>query len=127
MLEGIDSLDLLMELVALEILQRFNRKLLVRVSLIDSVIPCFWIGSGVQVREFLDHGLFDLGSPSTEACLLVPMATGMTLTFCLLTLKKHRGPQAKYVIWPRIDQKSCLKCIAAAGMSYFKLFTIFKK
>ncbi|VUZ41744.1 unnamed protein product [Hymenolepis diminuta] len=56
------------------------------------------------------------GSPSTQACLLVPMATGMTLTFCLLTLKKHRGPQAKYVIWPRIDQKSCLKCISAAGL-----------
>nr|CDS28762.1 o phosphoseryl tRNA(Sec) selenium [Hymenolepis microstoma] len=56
------------------------------------------------------------GAPSTEACLLVPMATGMTLTFCLLTLKKHRGPQAKYVIWPRIDQKSCLKCISAAGL-----------
>ncbi|VDM32539.1 unnamed protein product [Hydatigera taeniaeformis] len=56
------------------------------------------------------------GAPSTEACLLVPMATGMTLTLCLLTLKRRRGPQAKYVIWPRIDQKSCLKCIVAAGL-----------
>ena len=55
------------------------------------------------------------GTPSTAACILVPMATGMTLTFCLLTLKRRRGPQAKYVIWPRIDQKSCLKCITAAG------------
>ncbi|CUT99692.1 o phosphoseryl tRNA(Sec) selenium [Echinococcus multilocularis] len=43
------------------------------------------------------------------------MATGMTLTLCLLTLKRRRGPQAKYVIWPRIDQKSCLKCITAAA------------
>ncbi|KAL5967637.1 O-phosphoseryl-tRNA Sec selenium transferase [Taenia solium] len=57
------------------------------------------------------------GAPSTGACLLVPMATGMTLTFCLLTLKRRRGPQAKYVIWPRIDQKSCLKCIVAAGLT----------
>ncbi|KAL5102977.1 O-phosphoseryl-tRNA Sec selenium transferase [Taenia crassiceps] len=56
------------------------------------------------------------GAPSTEACLLVPMATGMTLTLCLLNLKRRRGPQAKYVIWPRIDQKSCLKCIVAAGL-----------
>ncbi|KAM7534272.1 hypothetical protein Aperf_G00000114308 [Anoplocephala perfoliata] len=56
------------------------------------------------------------GAPSTEACLLVPMATGMTLSFCLLLLKRHRGPQAKYVIWPRIDQKSCLKCIVTAGL-----------
>ncbi|VDD77619.1 unnamed protein product [Mesocestoides corti] len=57
-----------------------------------------------------------VGAPSTASCLLVPMATGMTLTFCLLTLKRRRGPQAKYVVWPRIDQKSCLKCIATAGL-----------
>ncbi|EUB58307.1 tRNA guanosine-2'-O-methyltransferase TRM11 [Echinococcus granulosus] len=61
------------------------------------------------------------GAPSTEACLLVPMATGMTLTLCLLTLKRRRGPQAKYVIWPRIDQKSCLKCITAADQDNAKL------
>jgi O-phospho-L-seryl-tRNASec:L-selenocysteinyl-tRNA synthase len=32
----------------------------------------------------------------------------------LLTLKKDR-PDAKYVIWPRIDQKTCLKAIATSG------------
>nr|VZI31116.1 unnamed protein product [Spirometra erinaceieuropaei] len=56
------------------------------------------------------------GAPSTSACFLVPMATGMSLTFCLLALKRRRGPDAKYVIWPRIDQKSCIKCMVTAGL-----------
>lgn len=33
----------------------------------------------------------------------------------LETLKRRRGPRARYVIWSWIDQKSCLKCIVAAG------------
>uniref|UniRef100_A0A5K3FTF6 O-phosphoseryl-tRNA(Sec) selenium transferase n=1 Tax=Mesocestoides corti TaxID=53468 RepID=A0A5K3FTF6_MESCO len=68
------------------------------------------------VNSLLLDWLRRSGAPSTASCLLVPMATGMTLTFCLLTLKRRRGPQAKYVVWPRIDQKSCLKCIATAGL-----------
>ena len=39
----------------------------------------------------------------------------MSLTLCLLSLKQ-KNPEAKYVIWPRIDQKSCFKCILAAGL-----------
>lgn len=42
------------------------------------------------------------------------MATGMSLTLCLLALR-HKRKSAKYVIWPRIDQKSCFKCIGTAG------------
>nr|CDS23674.1 o phosphoseryl tRNASec selenium [Echinococcus granulosus] len=79
------------------------------------------VGAAIMMAHaqmwFHSHLIRNCGSaPSTEACLLVPMATGMTLTLCLLTLKRRRGPQAKYVIWPRIDQKSCLKCITAAGL-----------
>lgn len=42
------------------------------------------------------------------------MATGMSLTLVLLTMKKEK-PNAEYVIWPRIDQKSCFKCIITSG------------
>uniref|UniRef100_A0A0V0J2I3 O-phosphoseryl-tRNA(Sec) selenium transferase n=2 Tax=Schistocephalus solidus TaxID=70667 RepID=A0A0V0J2I3_SCHSO len=56
------------------------------------------------------------GAPSTSACFLVPMATGMALMLCLLALKRRRGPEAKYVIWPRIDQKSCIKCMVTTGL-----------
>lgn len=43
------------------------------------------------------------------------MATGMALVLCMLTLKQRR-PDAKYVLWPRIDQKSCFKSVATAGL-----------
>jgi len=55
------------------------------------------------------------GVGSVKDCFLVPMATGMSLTLCMLTIKKNR-PDAKYVIWSRIDQKSCFKSILTAGL-----------
>lgn len=58
---------------------------------------------------------FKLGASSAVACFIVPMATGMSLTLCLSALRPKR-PKAKYVLWPRIDQKSCFKCIFTAGI-----------
>ena len=43
------------------------------------------------------------------------MATGMSLTLCMLTFRLSK-PLAKYVLMPRIDQKSCIKSIILAGM-----------
>ncbi|KAM6949622.1 O-phosphoseryl-tRNA(Sec) selenium transferase [Aplochiton taeniatus] len=54
------------------------------------------------------------GLQSVVSCFVVPMATGMTLTLCFLTLR-HRRPKARYIIWPRIDQKSCFKSMITAG------------
>ena len=54
------------------------------------------------------------GVQSAKAAFVVPMATGMTLTLCMLTIR-HSRPKSKYVIWPRIDQKSCFKSIHTAG------------
>uniref|UniRef100_T1ITR7 O-phosphoseryl-tRNA(Sec) selenium transferase n=1 Tax=Strigamia maritima TaxID=126957 RepID=T1ITR7_STRMM len=56
------------------------------------------------------------GITSTEACFVAPIATGMALTLCMLYLRSKR-PQARYVIWPRIDQKSCFKSILTAGFT----------
>jgi len=56
-------------------------------------------------------GIKDLGP-----VLTLPLATGMALTITLLALREDR-PEAKYVLWPRIDQKTCLKCITAAGFT----------
>ena len=47
-------------------------------------------------------------------CIVVPVATGMALVLTMLALR-HMRPSAKYVIWPRIDQKSCFKSIITAG------------
>ncbi|KAJ8262066.1 hypothetical protein GJAV_G00161780 [Gymnothorax javanicus] len=54
------------------------------------------------------------GVRSAATCFVVPMATGMSLTLCFLTLR-HRRPRACYIIWPRIDQKSCFKAMITAG------------
>ncbi|CAI2732700.1 unnamed protein product [Schistosoma spindalis] len=44
------------------------------------------------------------------------MATGMSLTLCLLAMKRRRSYRANFVLWSRIDQKSCFKCMLAAGL-----------
>jgi len=48
------------------------------------------------------------------ACVVLPLATGMSLSMTFLTLR-WANPQAKYIIWSRIDQKSCFKCMRTAG------------
>lgn len=63
--------------------------------------------------------LFDvirsLGVHNCAGCILVPSATGISLVICLLTIKQDR-PTAKFVLWSRINQKSCFKCIITAGL-----------
>lgn len=54
------------------------------------------------------------GVRSAASCFVVPMATGMSLTLCFLTLR-HRRPAARFIVWPRIDQKSCFKAMITAG------------
>jgi|EP00945_MAST-04E_sp_MAST-4E-sp1_P007511 O-phospho-L-seryl-tRNASec:L-selenocysteinyl-tRNA synthase len=60
--------------------------------------------------------IHDSGVLKAKAALIMPCATGMSLVLTMLTLKQTRRPaQAKYVIWNRIDQKSCFKSILTAG------------
>lgn len=58
--------------------------------------------------------LQQLGLRLTKSCILVPEATGMAIVLCLLTIRSIR-PNSEYVIWSRIDQKSCFKSILTAG------------
>ncbi|KAF4649677.1 hypothetical protein FOZ61_001083, partial [Perkinsus olseni] len=56
--------------------------------------------------------------PKGSPCLL-PVATGMAITLVLLAVMKRQRaahPNAKYVVWSRIDQKSCLKAMQLAGL-----------
>jgi O-phospho-L-seryl-tRNASec:L-selenocysteinyl-tRNA synthase len=62
--------------------------------------------------------------PSIQSCLVLPCATGMTLTLVLLALKNKlasatttttTSSSQKFVIWTRIDQKTCLKAIISSG------------
>lgn len=54
------------------------------------------------------------GIPNTKACFVAPLATGMSITLCFLTLR-HKRSEARYIIWQRIDQKSCFKSMRTAG------------
>eukprot|EP00899_Mesostigma_viride_P003275 jgi/Mesvir1/12949/Mv05963-RA.3 len=47
---------------------------------------------------------------------VLPLATGMSLTMLLLALRTKAPPTARYVVWPRMDQKSCIKAVASAGL-----------
>lgn len=38
----------------------------------------------------------------------------MAITLAFMTIRSKR-PYAKYIIWPRIDQKTCFKSILTAG------------
>ncbi|KAF4733837.1 hypothetical protein FOZ63_013512 [Perkinsus olseni] len=56
--------------------------------------------------------------PKGSPCLL-PVATGMAITLVLLAVMKRQRaahPNVKYVVWSRIDQKSCLKAMQLAGL-----------
>jgi O-phosphoseryl-tRNA(Sec) selenium transferase len=54
------------------------------------------------------------GVVNVQSCLVLPVATGMALVLVFLALRA-RKPNARYILWPRIDQKSCFKSILAAG------------
>ncbi|RLN62301.1 hypothetical protein BBJ28_00019989 [Nothophytophthora sp. Chile5] len=71
----------------------------------------------VQLANAMARDVLRLaGLRAVAAALVLPVATGMSLTLVLLQLKEAK-PDARYVIWPRIDQKSCFKAILAAGLT----------
>ncbi|KAL7034410.1 hypothetical protein ACKWTF_007953 [Chironomus riparius] len=75
-------------------------------------------GSSIM-NKLTNELLLDLvqmvGIRSAKKCILFPMATGMTMMLSLLTFKSQR-PDANIVLWSRIDQKSCFKCILTANL-----------
>jgi O-phospho-L-seryl-tRNASec:L-selenocysteinyl-tRNA synthase len=64
------------------------------------------IGSSLVVKltkaMFINAMNKILGYPSIKDALILPFATGMSLTITLLTLKSL-NPSGEYVIFPRID------------------------
>ena len=60
-----------------------------------------------------------LGLNCIKDIIILPFATGMSLMFAMQTLKNEsnaRGECREYVIFPRIDQKTCLKSIYTANL-----------
>jgi O-phospho-L-seryl-tRNASec:L-selenocysteinyl-tRNA synthase len=82
------------------------------------------IGSSlvVQLSRAMTLNLLSkiVGISSVNDAIILPFATGMALTMALLTLKseadKLTSSNKEYVIFPRIDQKTCLKSIYTANL-----------
>eukprot|EP00982_Pelagococcus_subviridis_P014584 31342-Pelagococcus_subviridis.AAC.23 len=55
------------------------------------------------------------GMADAGPALVLPLATGMTLTLTLLAIKKFRPATARKVVWLRLDQKTCVKAVLSAG------------
>ncbi|CAM9137758.1 unnamed protein product, partial [Ascophyllum nodosum] len=56
------------------------------------------------------------GLGNSRASLVLPMATGMSLALAFSALRASK-PGARFIVWPRIDQKSCLKAMVTAGFT----------
>ena len=70
------------------------------------------------------HAISISGITCAEKCLILPLATGMSITMSLLALRAQ-DPDANFVIWSRIDQKSCFKAITTAGLTPLIVENIF--
>jgi len=70
----------------------------------------------VQLTRYLTLDAIHLaGIKAATSCCVLPAATGLTMTLVFLALRQMR-PTGRYVVWSRIDQKSCFKAIGAAGL-----------
>ena len=65
-------------------------------------------------NSLLKNLLHSIGMTFIKDIIILPFATGMALTISFLTLRLLK-PKAKYIIWSRVDQKTCLKCIITSG------------
>ena len=64
------------------------------------------------------HAVQSCGITRAASALVLPLATGMSLSLVLSTLKAGRpgaAAHARFVVWPRIDQKACFKAMLTAG------------
>ena len=64
----------------------------------------------------LDYVRSICGIRRLKACVVMPMATGMSFSLVLMQLRQTR-PSGRFVIWQRCDQKSCFKALLTAGLT----------
>jgi len=70
----------------------------------------------VQLTNYMAAHALKLAGMQKMRCHVLPLATGMTITVSLLAMKNNKK-QAQYVLWPRIDQKTCLKAMLSTGLT----------
>ena len=75
------------------------------------------------LAQYLALHALQVSGLQVKHCAIVPLATGMALTLVYQTLRQSR-PNARYIVWSRIDQKTCLKAIYAAGFEPLIIETV---
>lgn len=64
------------------------------------------------------HALKLAGLTEIRSCIVVPMATGMSLVLSMLAVRARCANRAaQYAIWIRIDQATCFKSMRTAGLT----------
>lgn len=77
-------------------------------------------GSSLMARicHFLVEDALKIAGLSEVGSLQVlPLATGMAMTLALMSCRAVRPSAARYVIWSRIDQKTCFKAMLSANLT----------
>lgn len=74
---------------------------------------------GSSVMNHITNGMITkllrhLGAKKTESAMVMPVATGMAIMLTFTSLLRKR-PNAKYVVWLRMDQKSALRASRSLG------------
>ncbi|GAB68262.1 UGA suppressor tRNA-associated antigenic protein [Plasmodium cynomolgi strain B] len=75
--------------------------------------------------SFVKDLIKSFGIKSCEDVYILPYATGMCLSTCLLYTKKERK-KSEYVIISRIDHKTCYKCIDFCALKYLVVDMVYK-
>ncbi|CRH03681.1 O-phosphoseryl-tRNA(Sec) selenium transferase, putative [Plasmodium relictum] len=86
------------------------------------------VGNSILAKvttSFVKDLIKNFGIRSCEDVYILPYATGMCISTCLLYLKKLRK-NSEYVIISRIDHKTCYKCIDFCDLKYFVVDMIYK-
>ncbi|KJP88265.1 O-phosphoseryl-tRNA(Sec) selenium transferase [Plasmodium fragile] len=75
--------------------------------------------------SFVKDLIKSFGIKGCEDVYILPYATGMCLSTCLLYTKKERE-KGEYVIISRIDHKTCYKCIDFCALKYLVVDMVYK-
>lgn len=85
--------------------------------------------SNSLISKLTSHFLKDLirnfGIKGCNDVAILPYATGMSLSTCLLCFKRWRKG-SEYVIISRMDHKTCYKCVDFCNLKYFVVDHIFE-
>ncbi|ANQ06614.1 PLP-dependent aminotransferase [Plasmodium coatneyi] len=75
--------------------------------------------------SFVKDLIKSFGIKGCEDVYILPYATGMCLSTCLLYTKKERE-KSEYVIISRIDHKTCYKCIDFCALKYLVVDMVYR-